>query len=84
MRTTVTLDPDVDALIRERMRDRGLSFEQALNEAVREGLAAEVEPEPFETPAFDLGEARVSVVHALEVAARLEDDELLRKRALGT
>lgn len=83
MRTTVTLDPDVDALIRERMRDRGLSFKQALNEAVREGLLREAEPEPFETPTFDLGEARVSVVHALELAARLEDDELLRKRTLG-
>lgn len=83
MRTTVTLDPDVDALIRRRMRDRGLSFKQALNEAVREGLLAEAEPEPFETPTFDLGEARVSVVHALALAARLEDDELLRRRALG-
>lgn len=30
MRTTVTLDPDVDALIKRDMRERGLTFKQAL------------------------------------------------------
>jgi hypothetical protein len=26
MRTTVTLDPDTEALVRRRMRERGVSF----------------------------------------------------------
>lgn len=30
MRITVTLDPDVEALVRETMQEQGLSFEQAL------------------------------------------------------
>jgi len=30
MRTTVTLDPDVERLVRDVMRERGLSFKQAL------------------------------------------------------
>jgi hypothetical protein len=38
MRTTVTLDPEVEALLRTSMRKRGLSFKQASNEAIRAGL----------------------------------------------
>jgi hypothetical protein len=35
VRTTVTLDADTEALLRRRMRERGLSFKQALNDAIR-------------------------------------------------
>ena len=38
MRTTVTLDPDVERLIRDAMRERAISFKEALNEAARAGL----------------------------------------------
>ena len=38
MRTTVTLEPDVEALLRTAMKERGLSFKEALNSAVRAGL----------------------------------------------
>ena len=38
MRTTVTLDPDVERLIRDAMRERAISFKEALNEAARIGL----------------------------------------------
>lgn len=38
MRTTVTLEPDVQALIRAAMKERGISFKEALNSAVRAGL----------------------------------------------
>jgi len=40
MRTTVTLDPDVEALLREAVRERGEPFKQVLNAAVRAGLEA--------------------------------------------
>jgi len=39
MRTTVTLDPDVETLIQTVMREKGLSFKQAINAAIRAGLA---------------------------------------------
>jgi hypothetical protein len=39
VRTTVTLDPDVEKLIRDTMRERGVSFKQALNDAIRAGAA---------------------------------------------
>jgi hypothetical protein len=37
MRTTVTLDPDVERLLRKAVRERGISLKEALNEAVRAG-----------------------------------------------
>ena len=39
VRTTVTLDPDVEQLLREAVRESGKSFKVVLNRAVREGLA---------------------------------------------
>lgn len=83
MRTTVTLDPDVDARIRKLMRERGLSFKDAVNTAIREGLAATGEGEPFETPAFEMGPARLPVERALALAGELQDEDLLRKRTVG-
>lgn len=50
MRTTVTLDADAESLLREAMRQRGQTFKQALNDAVRRGLAgvaADPERPPF-------------------------------------
>jgi hypothetical protein len=41
VRTTVTLDRDVEALLRKAMRARGEKFKQILNEAIRDGLRAE-------------------------------------------
>ena len=41
MRTTVTLDPDVERVLQTAMRERGISFKQALNDAVRAGLMRE-------------------------------------------
>ena len=39
MRTTVTLDPDVERLLRQAARHTGKSFKEVLNRAVREALA---------------------------------------------
>jgi hypothetical protein len=56
MRTTVTLDPDVAAMLKAVARDRGVSFKQALNEAVRAGLAAgRARHRPFRQPTQPVG-----------------------------
>lgn len=81
MRTTITLTPDADALVRKVMRERGLSFKDAVNEAILGGLQP-ARP-PFRTREVDLGGARVSVVKAVQLAGELENEELLRKSALG-
>lgn len=41
MRTTVTLEPEVNRLIEEAMRRERKSFKQTINEAIRRGLAPE-------------------------------------------
>ena len=55
MRTTVTLDPDVEQLVKRVMRERGLTFKQAINEALRAGLEAPREPGAGSLPTQDMG-----------------------------
>ncbi len=83
MRTTVTLDPDVEDLVRKAMADRGLSFKQVLNDAVRAGLAPRRGGGAYRLKAEHLGRAAVPLTKALQLAAELEDDEIVRKLALG-
>jgi hypothetical protein len=80
MRTTVTLEPDTDAIVRRLMRERGLTFKAALNEAIRAG-AATGRRRTFRTPTFEMGRPAVPLEKALRLAAELEDEELLRKLA---
>ena len=50
MRTTVTLDPDVEQLLRDAMQRRRLSFKDALNQAIRMGLSRSTDPRSEEPP----------------------------------
>ncbi len=83
MRTTVTLDSDAEQLVRRRMRETGASFKQALNDAIRAGLTASTDDPPFRTPTADLGLPAINLDRALQVAAELEDEEIVRKQRLG-
>lgn len=82
MRTTVTLDPDVQALLKKAMRSRDLSFKQALNDAVRQGLragAAKAAVAPFVPLIFDMGAPLVDLTKANALAGELEDQELFAR-----
>ena len=79
MRTTVTLDDDVLVLIRRRMAEQQVSFKAALNDAIRDGLAHRPKPTRFTTRTSDLGVPSVNLDRALQIAAELEDDELIRR-----
>lgn len=81
MRTTVTLDDDTAALVRQRMRERGLTFKQALNESIREGVRGD--RPTFRTAVARMGRPTVNLDRALQVAADLEDDELVRRQRAG-
>lgn len=84
MRTTVTLDPDVEALIKSAMAEKHLSFKEAVNQAIRAGLSPR-RREPFRQRTFDLGfRPDVSYDKALQLAAAVEDEEIVRKLSLGT
>ena len=84
MRTTVTLDPDTEQLVRRRMRERNQTFKQALNDAIRAGVIAGADVEPFRTETAAMGVSTVNLDRALQVVAELEDDELIRKQRAGT
>ena len=85
VRTTVTLDPDVAAKLKEETRKRGISFKEALNSSVRRGLETDkrVPGKPYKVRTAKLG-ARpgVNLDKALQLAGELEDEEILRKMAL--
>ena len=82
MRTTITLDPDTHALVRRAMRDRKVSFKQAVNEAIRAGIAAPSRGPATYTFPKAMGQPRIDVTKALQVAAQLEDEEIIRKLEL--
>ena len=59
MRTTLTLDDDIAAKLRELRRDTGESLKAVVNRMLRAGLNARREQgqpkDPFHVPARDLG-----------------------------
>ena len=77
MRTTVTLDPDVEQVIRRRMSELGQSFKEALNDVVREGSG--MRRSAFTTAVHTMGQPSVVLDRALGLAGDLEDDELIRR-----
>ena len=74
MRTTITLEPDVEALLKKAMRERGLTFKDAVNQAVRAGLTKPVENvPPFKQRTFHMGVPKVDLTKALALADELDD-----------
>ncbi len=69
------MEPDVRALLENTMKERGVSFKEALNSAVRAGLLRR-----FVQKSFSLGnEQNFRWDKALEAASAIEDEELGRK-----
>lgn len=76
MRTTVTLEPDVEVLLKQTMRERGLTFKDAVNQAVRAGLATRPEKvPPFKQRTMHLGRPLVDLTKALALADELYDQD---------
>ena len=83
MRTTVTLEPDTRLLVERAMRERGVSFKDAVNDAIRAGLGPSGEASRTYTTVRNLGPARVDLTKTLRLAADLEDDALARRLEEG-
>jgi hypothetical protein len=80
MKRTVTLDPDVERLIRGAMRERAISFGEALNEAARIGLGGRKRATKFVQRSFRMGGAHeFRWDKALGVADAMEQGEFSRK-----
>ncbi len=83
MRTTVTLDADVQALLKRAMHERDSSFKQTLNDAVRAGLRKPAgrgaKPARFVQRTFKMGRPLVDLTKANALAGELEDAELIAR-----
>jgi plasmid stabilization system protein ParE len=84
VRTTVTLDPDVDAALRRIARERGVSFKEALNETLRAGLGARAQaPRRYRLRPRRLGlRPGIDLDRALQLAAAMEDEATTGKLEL--
>lgn len=82
MRTTVTLTPEAEAVIKREMAERNLSFKDALNEAILRGVAERPAYE-FRTKTHRMGQSRLNLDKASQIAAELENEEILRKMSMG-
>jgi hypothetical protein len=82
MRTTVTLDPDAEQVVRDRMSAKGISFKQALNDAIRDG-ANGLGGYVFESLPPSPGSYLLDVTKANALAGELEDQGLIEKMRSG-
>lgn len=80
MRTTLTLDDDVQALLNQAMRAQGRPFKQVLNDALRLALAPMPARIPtFKQQRFPMGRPRVELTKALALSGELEDQDALAR-----
>ncbi len=76
MRTTVTLDLDVQNLLKEAAHRSGKPFKVTLNDAIRAGLRPQqrgARPEAPTWPVFDMGQPLVDLTKAMALADELDD-----------
>ncbi len=83
MRTTITLDSDVEALLKKFMDERGLSFKESVNNLLRTSLLPDVARADYSFQTYELGEPSVPLERALRLAGDLEDEEIARKLSVG-
>lgn len=82
MRTTVTLDRDVEVMLREEMHRSRRSFKEALNAAIRNGLSGDKKErtKPFKIKARPLGlRAGIDPAGLNKLADDLEVDGFLAR-----
>ena len=80
MRTTVTLEPDVAERLGQIMKERDLTFKEAVNSTLRRGLGPTVEARPYEVPSHALGlKPGIDGDRIIHFLDDLEDRERLRK-----
>lgn len=77
MRTTITLDDDLATRLRVAQRERGVSFKQAVNDAIRRGIEpAHRDEAPYRMPTARLGlRTEFDVDRARHEIDRIEDEQ---------
>jgi Ribbon-helix-helix protein, copG family len=82
MRTTLTLDDDIAAVLDQLRRQRRASLKDLVNEALREGLKRMRTPsergEAFRTGAVSLGALRIGSIDNIAEALAVAEGEAFR------
>ena len=85
MRTTIDLDDVLLKRLRDDAHEQGVPFRVLLHRVIQRGLDAggPSAEKPYRAPTVSLGQVRegVDLVKALQLAATLEDEEIIRKIA---
>lgn len=92
MRVEITLTAEAEALVSKLMRERNLTFNDAVNMAIINShgrnagdssdtqtitsQSAASQNRKFRTPTYSMGPSRIPLDHALAIAAQLEDAAL--------
>ncbi len=74
MRTTLTVDDDLQRQMLDQARALDVPYRQVVNDALRRGLEVRDGSAPvYAAPVFDMGLARVDLVKALALSQELDD-----------
>lgn len=85
MRTTLTIEDDLAARLEELSQRRGVSFKQAVNDTIRNGLAPSGGRRELDLPVFNCGGPLpgIDLDKALQLDAMLENEYLRQKLLAG-
>lgn len=84
MRTTITLDEDVARQLVDLQRERGISFKEAVNATLRQGLRRPATTRRFRQKTYPMGlRPGIDLDKASHIAAELEDEAIIEKLRLG-
>lgn len=86
MRTTLTVDDSLFRTLKTEANERGMSFKEIVNTALRIGLrhldAPDEQSADPRTPTFSMGYPRGGLDKALQLASELENEEIATKMAV--
>ncbi len=84
MRTTLNIDDDLLAQLKQLAHDLRVPLATLLNQTLRKGLRAPGEKRPqFRQKVYSMGVPQIDIDQALSIAAADEDAETVRKLAAG-
>jgi hypothetical protein len=81
MRTTLTIDDDLERALRQRARELGLGWKEVVNRTLREGLvkdAGKAVARTYQTQPFDPGPPRLVGVHSVHDLLSAAEGEAYR------
>jgi hypothetical protein len=88
MRTTVRIDDEIFRELKEQAHKEGISMAKLFDRAVRLGLQAlkngnGTPRKPYREKTYSMGVPLVDLTKANQLAAELEDEEIIKKLRLG-